>query len=67
MFDWNGKYIKLNWYGKVFYVKVEFVLKILEYVKYELKDMLNDFCEEICFVVLVSLYLFSELLSRFCE
>jgi LysR family transcriptional regulator, transcription activator of glutamate synthase operon len=67
LFDRNGKYIKLNRYGKAFCAKVELALKTLEDVKHELKDMSNDPCEEIRLVVLASSHLLPELLSRFRE
>ncbi|MGG0463132.1 LysR family transcriptional regulator [Priestia aryabhattai] len=67
LFDRNGKYIKLNRYGKAFCAKVERALKTLEDAKHELKDMSNDPCEEIRLVVLASSHLLPELLSRFRE
>ncbi len=67
LFDRNGKYIKLNRYGKAFCSKVERALKTLEDAKQELKDMSNDPCEEIRLVVLASSHLLPELLSRFRE
>ncbi|MHA2962328.1 LysR family transcriptional regulator [Priestia megaterium] len=67
LFDRNGKYIKLNRYGKAFCTKVELALKTLEDAKHELKDMSNDPCEEIRLVVLASSHLLPELLSRFRE
>ncbi|AKP75685.1 MULTISPECIES: LysR family transcriptional regulator [Priestia] len=67
LFDRNGKYIKLNRYGKAFCSKVERALKTLEDAKHELKDMSNDPCEEIRLVVLASSHLLPELLSRFRE
>jgi LysR family transcriptional regulator, transcription activator of glutamate synthase operon len=67
LFDRNGKYIKLNRYGKAFCAKVELALKTLEDAKHELKDMSNDPCEEIRLVVLASSHLLPELLSRFRE
>jgi LysR family transcriptional regulator, transcription activator of glutamate synthase operon len=67
LFDRNGKYIKLNRYGKAFCAKVELALKTLKDAKHELKDMSNDPCEEIRLVVLASSHLLPELLSRFRE
>lgn len=65
LFDRNGKYIRLNAYGKTFLKRVELVLSNLEDGRKELKDMTHEPFGDIKLAILAGSNIILELLTSF--
>ncbi len=67
LFDRNGKYIKLNEYGKLFLAKVDIALNALEDGKREITDLQGKEFGEIQLIFLAASTIIPDLLSDFCK
>lgn len=67
LFDRNGKYIKLNSYGRAYLRKIDMALALLEDGKRELEDMKNREFKTINLTFLAASPLIPDILSSFSE